>query len=359
MTLHNSFIIMNYRRKAENLAKQAIFPDRERGIFVNHSRSRFFLLPLIAMFLLCLTQALYSETWVDKPLTPEKNAIMELQKKYGSRLVLGDPLNVGKYRIIPVIRINLRHGEDNAENRSSGNYVASGKIRPMGLLVLSTDGFDFIRIHESISGQMLERLPFILHNINRIIYKDGDQIGHRTGSPYELLANALFLAPEKILGLGIVPWWVQKLIFVSAWYLIAFITACFLTDTTGYIAYLSGKNPVKCILSGAGIFAAIVLFSTVMTLTVIGLPISFILIGFYLISSFIGRISFGMLLGGLLTGGIRPGRAPLPSWFLLGGAIMAAVRMIPVFGWIIWFLAGIWGLGGVITAILNRKADII
>lgn len=326
---------------------------------MSYLRPRYFLFLLAAFFLICQAPGSYSETMQDQPTLPGNDVVRQLQEEYGGRLVLGNPLEVGKYRLVPVIRMNLRSGLENKGKKPSGSYVASGKVRPMGILVFSPEGFDFIRIHESLTGQIFERLPVILHNINALIYKDKDPIRHERLSVGEILATAAFSVPERIFGLGIVPWWVQKLIFVSVWYIVAFITACLFTDITGPIIYGLARKPLKCLLSGIGFFLAVVLFSTAMALTVIGLPLSVILVVFYVVSSFIGRISIGMLIGGLLTGGVRIGRLPVASWLLSGGAVMAAVRMIPVFGWIIWFLAGIWGFGGVIAAILNRRTGII
>lgn len=271
--------------------------------------------------------------------------LLKLEEDYGSGLVLGEPLIVDRYRIIPVTRIKV--GE-----------VNGGSIHPMGIVVISPEGFEFIRIHESLAGQIVERLPVLIKSWNSRIFKDRAAVTRPRVSMAEVVTSVLLLTPEKVLGVGIATWWVQKLIFVSAWFILAFITAKLLFPYICNIVNNIGRKPLASILYGISGSVILVFFSAIMTLTIIGIPLSFLLIISYLIASFMGRVSLGVLLGGLVTGSTRKGRPVSPYWIIPGGALMAGSRMIPVIGWIIWLFLGIWGFGGILLSLgKNRKQN--
>jgi uncharacterized spore protein YtfJ len=280
-----------------------------------------------------------------KDINEKGHILLHLEKDHGRELVLGDPLIVDRYRIIPVTRVRV-------------GKVTGGSIHPMGIVVISPEGFEFIRIHESVAGQIVERLPGLVRSWNNLIFKNRTEVNRPRVSMAELVASVLLLTPEKVLGIGIATWWVQKLIFICAWFILAFITARLLFSYIERMVDNIRRKPFASILYGLSGSMILVFFSAVMTLTIIGIPLSFLLIGCYLIASFMGRVSLGVLLGGLVTGGTRKGRAISPYWIIPGGALIAASRMIPVIGWIIWLLLGVWGFGGIILSLgTNRKQN--
>lgn len=316
---------------------------------------RFFPVFLILIFILTLFNPAYPAQKPGDPVPRTESIIIRLEKEYGPGIILGEPLEVSEYRIIPVTRIEVREKLQGQENRISAHNVTEGSIHPMGLVVISPEGFEFIRIHESLSGQIVERLPLIIQRINSSIFRRGRYDAGSRMQVDEMLASVVLLVPEKIFGLGIVSWWVQKLIFASAWYILAFITTLLFPIQSRVIAVSMKRKPLSTITAGIAGSVILVFFSAVMTASIIGIPISIILIIFYLLGSFLGRVAMGVLLGWLVAGRNRSGNTPSSSWILLGGAIMAGTRMIPRFGWMVWLAFGVLGFGGVLVTLMTRK----
>ncbi len=316
---------------------------------------RFFSIFLILIFILILFNPAYSAQKPGDPIQKTENILIRLEKEYGPGIILGDPLEVSEYRIIPVSRIEVRDKLQGQENRISVHNVTEGSIRPMGLVVISPEGFEFIRIHESLSGQIMERLPLIIQWINSSIFRRRSYGPGAKMSVDEMVASVALLVPEKVFGLGIVSWWVQKLIFASAWYILAFITTLLFSMQSRVIAANMKQKPLATIIAGTTGSIILVFFSAVMTASIVGIPISIILITFYLIGSFLGRVAIGILLGWMVAGGIRSQNTPSSSWILLGGAIMAATRMIPRFGWMVWLTFGVLGFGGVLVTLMTSQ----
>ena len=315
---------------------------------------RFFLIFLMLILILTLFNPAYSEQKPGDPIQKTENIIIRLEKEYGPGIILGDPLEVGEYRIIPVTRIEVREKLQGQGNWISAHNVTEGSIRPMGLVVLSPEGFEFIRIHESLPGQIVERLPLIIQWINGSIFRRGPYDPGAKIPFDEMIASVALLIPEKVFGLGIVSWWVQKLIFASAWYILAFITTLLFSTQSSLIAANMRYRPIASTFAGITGSITIIFFCAVMTASIIGIPISIILVIFYLLGSFLGRVAMGVLLGWLVTGRYRSGNTS-SSWILVGGAIMAGMRMIPRFGWIIWLAFGVLGFGGVLVTLMTHK----
>lgn len=317
--------------------------------------TRFSQILLVIIFILLISPPSYSSIRTNEPIQETENILKMLEAEYGAGIILGEPLEVEKFRIIPVTRIEIRYKIQDQEKNISLQNLTGGSIHPMGLIILSPQGFEFIRIHESLAGQILERLPVIIQWINDHFLSRGTYASQSRIPLDEMIASLTLLVPEKIFGLGIVPWWVQKLMFASAWYILAFITAFLFSGPSGAIAANMKTYPLKSIVSGIAGSMIILFFTVIMTASIIGIPLSIILIVFYLIGSFIGRVSIGILLGGLVTGSYRPHKVPASAWFIPGGAIMAALRMIPRYGWIIWLAFGLSGFGGVVVTLFKHK----
>ncbi|MGI5827992.1 MAG: hypothetical protein ACOX6V_03160 [Patescibacteria group bacterium] len=98
-------------------------------------------------------------------------------------------------------------------------------------------------------------------------------------------------------------------------------------------------------------FLTVILFPilfVILLITVVGIPIAFILLALFLIFWYLSVIFVSLVIGAKVLG-LLLDRHKLNGWTLLVGLIIyGLLTLIPVVGWIIMFLAGLIGLGGLL-----------
>ncbi len=152
---------------------------------------------------------------------------------------------------------------------------------------------------------------------------------------------------------------ILHLIFWSTTFMLLGIVLVIVAPTwTTKIAQHTKENIGKTWLTGALFFFLAPIVAIILMVTVLGLPIAALLMITYSILFVFGRIFIGYFLGRLL---VKPKDGDTTSrkvlQFFLGYLILTVLFLIPVLGWLLSGLAGLWGMGAVVHHYLvNRQS---
>jgi len=283
----------------------------------------------------------------------EPSILTEFKAQYGTNVVMGDPLEVEGYKIIPIVNIRVAENLSSTVHGSGHPVYTSGGIYPVGFIVISSQGIQILKVPPDLLGILLEKsLPFFRVYLEHVARGQKVSLKGRETMPVDELAwRTVFLVPEHLLGLGIYIWWAQKLLFASTWYILAFLAFLLFRDQIGKVALMLRTRPLISLFSGVmGLFFSL-FFAFIMALSIIGLPLTFIILLFFMVTAFLGTVALGTMLGGLILKPEDKSVRPSANWILLGGLILAGARMIPHAGWILWIIFGSIGFGGILLTL--------
>jgi len=116
------------------------------------------------------------------------------------------------------------------------------------------------------------------------------------------------------------------------------------------------KNPGATWTKGLLAFFLTPIVIIFLCFTILGIPLAGALMLAYIISVIIGRLFTGMLIGYELVHQHRFAHETKQriAYFAIGYFILSCVMLVPIVGWIVKILAGIWGMGGMIH-LLKKK----
>jgi uncharacterized spore protein YtfJ len=117
-------------------------------------------LVFFTMGLMLFSLALGVSSAEEKPKVqlPKENPISLLTKSMTSRLqnlhvknIVGDPIKVGKVTIIPIIMVDVGYGggaggPNPAQGLGGIGFYLSGQAKPMGFVVISKAGTEFLSV---------------------------------------------------------------------------------------------------------------------------------------------------------------------------------------------------------------------
>lgn len=269
-----------------------------------------------------------------------QDLLEKIAREYKTEMILGNPLETGDYRIIPVATASfgtLKHAE---KNSSSMDHLSGGSIYPLGLVIISPEGVEFVRVNRPFTSWMVE----------------GILSGSFIDDPSlkKIMLSVLLMIPEKTLGISILPWWVHKVIFALVWFLLALFSTWLFPGFIRETALSMRRHVLRTAFAGIAAFIVIAGLAVLFFLSIAGLPLAFLLLIFYLVLSFAGAVSLALLLGWSL--GVMCSRKwPVSTkWAIPGAAIIVILRMIPCLGWVIWICVGLFGLGGALLTLRER-----
>ena len=271
-----------------------------------------------------------------------QDLLEKIAREYKTEMILGTPLETGKYRIIPVASASFGTLIPDADNRAGVDHLSGGSVYPVGLVILSPGGAEFVRIHRPFSSWIVESIF-------------SGSTGEKP-SLKKIMISSLLLVPEKTLGIHILPWWIHKLLFSTAWCVLVLLVSWLCPQFTVDIALTMKDKIFRTALAGAVAFMAITGIFMLFVLSVAGIPLAILLAVFYLVLSFTGTVGLSLFLGWSL-GRLCSREWPISAkWILPGVVVLALLRLIPTLGWVLWISSGIFGLGGtLLTMRRNRK----
>ena len=131
------------------------------------------------------------------------------------------------------------------------------------------------------------------------------------------------------------------------------ITPAWMRSLTDSIA----EKPGSCAGWGALIFFATPIGILIAAATVIGMPLAGISLLLYLVALYMSQIAVSLLIGRLIVGREKSAesKAVLFGAFVLGLFIISLVRFIPVVGYLILLVCGIFGMGAIVIAEAVRR----
>ena len=110
-------------------------------------------------------------------------------------------------------------------------------------------------------------------------------------------------------------------------------------------------RPWHAVLMGLAWFILVPIAAIIVAFTVIGLPLALLMGAVYVALVFVGRVTLALWLGQRVVGAnaaIVQERRGLLRNFLVGGCILVIVRLIPIVGPLIVFVATIVGIGAIL-----------
>jgi cytoskeletal protein CcmA (bactofilin family) len=152
---------------------------------------------------------------------------------------------------------------------------------------------------------------------------------------------------------GIVGKIVEFFIFAALGLVFILITPVWMRSLSDAIA----QKPGACAGWGALLLFVAPIAIAVAFSTVIGIAVAGIALLLYLVALFISQIAVSLIIGRLIIGLERSGQSKgmLFGAFLLGLFILRLIRFIPVFGYIVLLVCGIFGMGAIVVAEAARR----
>lgn len=166
--------------------------------------------------------------------------------------------------------------------------------------------------------------------------------------PKEVDNKSLNKINNKKTQFGSMAWFAKELLSVFVHLIVAFIL---LAIWKKYIFKMNENmlnNFGKSLLAGFLVLIITPLITITLLITIIGIPISLLLVIIFALFLFLSRIFVAMTLGRYLVNNYLSNyKDSIILITLIGIFISYSIFAIPVIGWIVSFVAIIWGLGGI------------
>lgn len=184
---------------------------------------------------------------------------------------------------------------------------------------------------------------------------DGQQVvigvfglDHRLRGVVPWLTRGLMLARPIVPGLGWV--WIVAGIF----FLVNLLFDIVLDAPVRACAGTLRATPVSAFLVGLLVLLLTGPLCVVLAISVIGLAVIPVLLCAIVIAAIIGRVGFARWIGvSVVHETESAGRAEGLRSFVLGSALMCIAYMVPVLGFVVWALAGVFGIGAAAMAFVG------
>ncbi len=118
------------------------------------------------------------------------------------------------------------------------------------------------------------------------------------------------------------------------------------------------RDPLRAFLVGLIAFVALIPLTILLLLSLIGIPLIPLLFLVIFGLSIFGIASVSLLIGRRIRIAFNIERLSSAWEVLIGLALIYFLQIIPLIGWIVYFLISLLGVGGIITIILERKGGI-
>jgi len=102
---------------------------------------------------------------------------------------------------------------------------------------------------------------------------------------------------------------------------------------------------------GIGFVALIIVpvAAIILMITLLGLPLGLMSLAFYAVFLYLSQLFFSVFLGEKIIGAITKAENVSPYWsLLLGFSVISIISLVPFVGWLVKFIAGLFGLGALV-----------
>ncbi len=286
--------------------------------------------------------------------TSLRDAVEALQQIYATDVVLGEPLEIGAVKIIPLATVAIGYGQKQGAKAQDLTLGTAGLMSPIGIVVVSPKGVQLLPVSKGFIEQLLGALtPAILQVIGQ---KSINNKGVERDSQSHLLwptvlARLYRLLPENGLKFGVFPWPLGLVIlFIMGWLALALLVGVFLPQQVSAVATTLQENLLRTGLVGILSYGVGFVLAIVFGVSIIGIPLSIMVLVLMWALTLLGMISIASIVGHRLAMAMRRADASQIAAVLVGGVILGVVRLIPVLGWVTWLVLGIFGIGVVVRA---------
>jgi uncharacterized spore protein YtfJ len=310
------------------------------------------------VIVLSLTLAMRGMASADAPDPALRDAVEELRQLYSTEVTLGKPLEIDGLKIIPLATVGTGYGQRTPAPGAEVLRGAGGVLSPVGVLVVSNRGVQLLPVSKGFLEQLLSAVTPVLL---QIMTGEKREAANATGAPParvslpEFLATLYAFLPKSGWKFGLFPWPLSLvLIFLSGWLVLALLIGVFLPRQTITIAATLRADVLRAGLVGLLSYGVVFILAAVFTISIIGIPLTLVLLVFIWAAKLLGTVSIAWIVGQkTLTAARRTHHAEV-THVLIGGIILGLVRIIPVLGWILWMILGIFGFGAVLRTQLQR-----
>jgi hypothetical protein len=240
---------------------------------------------------------------------------------------------------------------------------AVGVLSPVGVVVVSPKGVQLLPVPKGPLEQLLGVFTPVILQVLKVQQEKKDPRGNDPAEQLtrlELLAALYSFLPPHGFKFGLFPWPLPLLIgFLVGWLALALIVGAFLPQQVTVIAYTLQESFLWTGVVGLLSYGVVLLLVVLLTVTLIGIPLTGVIIVVVWAIKLLGMVSIAFLIGQRALALFVPIRRRSVSavqriryseglFILIGGVILVIVRMLPVLGWIIWLVLGIFGFGAVL-----------
>ncbi len=296
-------------------------------------------------------------------ISPSLSEVLtDLEKVYATKIILGTPLEIDDFKIIPLVTVGIGYGQQIMDQEGGTIQGTGGVLSPVGILVVSRKGTQLLPIPKGTLEQFLGVLtPLLL----QIMYwkKEREGIGPIKPEPptnAEMLAALYSFLPPQGMRFGFFPWPFSLVAgFVIAWLVLAIIVGAFLPKQMVAIADTLEENYLWTGIVGVLSYGVVFLLTLLFLITIIGIPLACAVVVVTWALKFLGTVSIAFLIGQKAVALVVPVRRRSITalqriryseglFVFIGGMILALIRIIPILGWIVWLFLGMVGLGAVL-----------
>jgi uncharacterized spore protein YtfJ len=301
---------------------------------------------------LCVSvPAVYGSPQPDAPHATVRDTVEELRRVYSTDMVLGTPLEVDGLKIIPLAAVGIGYGQKGSAERGT-MQGAGGLVSPLGVIVVSPKGVQLLPVSKGVVEQLLGAItPVVLHVIRGERGRAPDETpGAEPGLSVPTILPQLYaLLPEGGLKFGLFPWPLGLvLIFIAGWLVLALLIGVFLPQQVRAIAATLQAQTLRTGVIGLLSYGVVFILVGVFTVSIIGIPLTMVVLVLTWVLQLLGMVSIAALVGQRAASAMRYAAASPGVTILIGGVILGVVRIIPMLGWVVWLVLGLFGFGAVL-----------
>ncbi|HSF29124.1 MAG TPA: spore germination protein GerW family protein [Candidatus Tectomicrobia bacterium] len=307
---------------------------------------------------LSLSTAALSGADTPAPDSAVLDAVEALTKFYSTEVILGKPLEIEGLNIVPIATVGVGYGRRAGDTDEVALQGTASVVSPVGVLVVSKRGVQLLPISKGLLEQVLGAVtPVVLQVLKRQEKDQADAIGPVQGrmSLSELLATLYAFVPERGWKFGVFPWPVSLvLLFLVGWLALALLIGGLFPRQMVAIATTLQDHPLRAGLVGLLSYGMVFGLAVVFTLSIIGIPFTLLLLVCTWAAKLLGTVSIAWLVGQKVAAAVRQRPYAMATHVLIGGLLLGAIRIVPVLGWVLWAILGIFGFGAVLRAQMQR-----
>ena len=276
----------------------------------------------------------------------------ELKQFHLTDVMLGSPLVVDEFKIIPIATIGVASGQNQNPKEQGATLGSAGLVSPRGVIVISPRGVQLLPVSQGFVEQFLGVvIPVIFQTISekRIDDESGALDSQSLLTWPTLLARLYTLLPENGLRFGLFPWPLGLIIlFIVGWLSLALLVGVFLPQQVYAVTMTLQENMLRTGLIGMLSYGVAFILAIVFAVSIIGIPLSMIVLVLIWALTLLGLIGIASIVGHRVARVLWRADASQIVAILLGGVLLGIVRVIPVLGWVAWLVLGIFGFGAVV-----------